>query len=136
MAFLFVENQHVAIAFVMAALGFGVVGAQFSILTRLNDMNIDPVATTPCIWKDAMIRITSGVFAALVTYVVLKSGMVFNFINLDTLSQPTQYYLLTDKHFWIVGVMAILAGFSERFVPSFLSKMEERTSDVVDVRGK
>ena len=62
--------------------------------------------------------------------------MVFNFINLDTLSQPTQYYLLTDKHFWIVGVMAILAGFSERFVPSFLSKMEERTSDVVDVRGK
>jgi hypothetical protein len=27
----------------------------------------------------------------------------------------------------MVGVMAILAGFSERFVPSFLSKMEEKT---------
>lgn len=73
LAFLFVENQHVAIAFVMAALGFGVVGAQFSILTRLNDMNIDPVAKRHVYWKDAMIRITSGVFAALVIYVVLKS---------------------------------------------------------------
>jgi len=123
---LLMRNQDQVISLIMAVLGFGVVGAQFSILVRLDSMNVDPVSKRNVYWKDAFIRIMTGVFSALITYIALKSETVFGFVDMNIINNSPSYTILTDKNFWIMAVMVVIAGFSERFVPSFLGKMEER----------
>ncbi|HRJ53967.1 MAG TPA: hypothetical protein PLE99_14510 [Candidatus Thiothrix moscowensis] len=121
-------NSHIMLA--LASMGFGIIGAQFSILVRLHQMKVDPSAGRIVHWSESVIRVMTGMFAAIILYVALRSGIVFPFI--DTVFEnnhipPTKYlWMFDDKNFWVLAFMSTLAGFSERFVPSFLDKIEDK----------
>lgn len=120
----FREKNNLLLPFM--AMGCGVIGAQFSVLARLNTIQVDAAAGRVVHWGDAAIRIISGVFAALIVYVAIKSEVVFGFISFAEVNDVSKkIYEVTD--FWILAFMSTLAGFSERFVPSFLAKMEVQT---------
>ncbi len=71
--FILTFGENISISVLLAAMGFGVIGAQFSILTRLDNMDIDPSAGRAVYSKDGFIRIMTGMFAAIIAYVALKS---------------------------------------------------------------
>lgn len=141
----FLSHHSISILLLLTSMGFGVVGTQFSILARLNDIAIDPAAGKRVYWKDAIIRIMTGMFAAIILYVALKSQALFGFINLESLDElmknevsDVNYTnaLLREKGFWVIALMSTLAGFSERFVPGFLSKLEERSLNELESHVK
>lgn len=115
-------NAHVLLA--LTSMGFSVIGAQFSVLTRLHDIKVDPSAGRAVHWEEAIIRIMSGMFAGLITYVALKSDIIFSFVDLNIKDTVNIY---DDRYFWVLAFMSTLAGFSERFVPGFLDKIEDTT---------
>jgi len=95
---------------VLMAIVFGVTGAQFSILLRLATLDVDPSAGKVAHYTEAVVRILIGALAGIITFAAVKSGLVFNFLKY--------------ADFWSLALVSILAGVSERFVPSFLRKME------------
>lgn len=148
----FLSHHSISILLLLTSMGFGVVGTQFSILARLNDITVDPAAGKRVYWKDAIIRIMTGMFAAVILYVALKSQALFGFIDLASLDKLMQQEvsnfakegkmrdytneLLRDKGFWVIALMSTLAGFSERFVPGFLGKLEERSLNELESQVK
>ena len=86
----FLSHHSISILLLLTSMGFGVVGTQFSILARLNDITVDPAAGKRVYWKDAIIRIMTGMFAAVILYVALKSQALFGFIDLASLDKLMQ----------------------------------------------
>ncbi|MEN9501236.1 MAG: hypothetical protein RI964_521 [Pseudomonadota bacterium] len=142
LGFGFIFAKDISTALMFAAVGFGVMGSQFSILTRLGGIVIDPASGRRVYWKDSIIRIISGMFAGLITYIAIKSELIFGFIEVNSdfgLNKEVDlcsigvdiHKVLENKYFWIVALMTTLAGFSERFVPSFLEKIEDASAEHV-----
>lgn len=108
---------------IATAIIFGVIGSQFSVLERLGDIEVDPSAGRTVYWVDAVVRILTGAFAAVVSYAALKSDIILGFLNTESVTS------LNNKYFWIVAFISMLSGFSERFVPSLLRKAEEENGN-------
>lgn len=93
---------------------FGVVGAEFSILLRLNNLQVDPGAGRDAHYVEAVIRILMGAFAAIIAVVAVQADIILSFV--DTSSEA--------DNGWLVPTVALLAGVSERIVPGILHKVE------------
>ena len=79
-------------------------------MLRLATLDVDPSAGKVAHYTEAVVRILIGALAGIITFAAVKSGLVFNFLK--------------SADFWSLALVSILAGVSERFVPSFLRKME------------
>ncbi|UOG92592.1 MAG: hypothetical protein L3K52_02375 [Candidatus Thiothrix sulfatifontis] len=110
----------------LLSMGSGIVGAQFSVLTRLYKIKVDPAAGRMVHWGEATIRVMTGVFSAIIVFILLKSGIILNFLNLGDNG------INHGREVWILAFLSMLAGFSERFIPSFLDKIEEKRVNNVD----
>ncbi len=97
---------------------FGAVGAQFSMLLRLNSLNVDPGAGRKGHYGEALTRILLGVFGAVIAVIAVQSDLTFGFIDHSTNSANA------GNHQWWIPTIAIIAGASERIIPSFLHQME------------
>ncbi|SEA21645.1 hypothetical protein SAMN05660964_01138 [Thiothrix caldifontis] len=117
------EILHNELFLIATAIIFGVIGSQFSILERLGSIEVDPSAGRVVYWVDAVVRILTGAFAAVVSYAALKSDIILGFLNTESVTS------LNNKYFWIVAFISMLSGFSERFVPSLLRKAEEENGN-------
>lgn len=95
---------------------FGAVGAQFSVFLRLSTLNVDPGAGQDAHYIEAVVRILLGVFAGVIAVVAVQSNVIFGFIAPDN----------ADNN-WLIPMMALLAGASERFVPGILHNFENST---------
>lgn len=95
------------------AMLFSAIGAQFSILLRLNTMAVDPSAGRRAHYTEGFVRVLMGILSGLIIAVAVKAEIAFGFINSLNEGDP-----------WIVCILCVLAGASERFVPSFLQHME------------
>ncbi len=104
------------------AIVFGSIGAQFSMLLRLSNLDVDPGAGKKAHYGEAIIRILLGVFAGVIAVVAVKADLIFGFIDFKPISAENKLPGGTES--WWVPAIALLAGASERFIPTFLHQME------------
>lgn len=118
----YLSNQwfHIPIA---QAIVFGCIGAQFSMLLRLSNLDVDPGAGKMAHYGEAIIRILLGVFAAVIAVVAVQADLIFGFVNnFNPISETIKPKGGTEV--WWVPAVALLAGASERFIPTFLNQIE------------
>jgi hypothetical protein len=90
---------------------FGGLGAWLSIIQRSRTAGLDVAAGPILHYLEGAFRIIAGCLGALLVAMAIKAGL---FIQADRLS--------------LITVICMIAGVSERLVPSFIEQMESRTS--------
>lgn len=98
---------------VLTLLG-GALGSAFSLLTRLGKIGVDPASGKWAHYTEVAFRITVGMLAAAVIVIAMKANLVLGFATSDS----------SDSHVWMLLILAIAAGSSERMVPSVLRQVE------------
>lgn len=93
---------------------FGAAGAAVSILHRVRSLEIDWRTTLPALTTEAVSRILVGLFFGMFFVMASKANLVLG--------------ALKDIPFGLF-VFAIVAGFSERFVPQLIDQLENRPID-------
>ena len=95
----------------MLGTAFGGLGAWFSIIQRSRTTGLDVAAGPMLHYLEGAFRIMAGSLGALLIAMAIKAGL---FVQADRLS--------------VLMVICMVAGVSERLVPSFIEQMESRTS--------
>jgi uncharacterized membrane protein len=95
----------------MIGTAFGGLGAWLSIIQRSRTAGLDVAAGPMLHYLEGAFRIMAGSLGALLVAMAIKAGL---FIQADRLS--------------VITVICMIAGVSERLVPSFIEQMESRTS--------
>ena len=105
---------------------FGLIGSQFSVLQRVDKLDVAPLAgATPHI-VEAFSRIFMGALAGIIMYVILRAQLFFGFID----HKPTGQGI--PEH-WVTWTLVIVAGASERLIPSFMTTIETQAAgDLVE----
>ena len=88
----------------------GAFGSFFSILTRVGNTPLDPSAGWQLHWLEGFGRILIGVIGAFLAIIAVKVGLCLT--------------ILADKGYTGLLLVAVIAGASERFVPSLIKKIE------------
>lgn len=101
----------------------GAVGAEFSILLRVDGLEVDPGAGRNAHRLEAAVRLLMGSFAAMIAVIAVRGDIALGFIDPGTSSGADT---------WLIAAIALVAGVSERFVPSILQKVETTLLDVRD----
>lgn len=96
--------------------GFGALGGFFSVLTKINRLQVDPEASRGIIAVSASTRILLAVIGAIAIYTFLLSTIGQAVLNAERLQEMAT-----------VCTFAFLAGFSEHFVPGILRNLEQRS---------
>lgn len=92
----------------------GAIGAQFSLLSRLDTLYVDPGAGRDAHDIEAITRMAMGVFAAIVAVAAVRANIA--------LIVPNGTGVPVNG--WLIPMVALVAGASERFVPGVLLKVE------------
>jgi hypothetical protein len=95
---------------------FGSVGAMLSILQRVGQSPLDPNAGARLHYIEGGVRIFVGMLGATLIALAVRLGL----INLEVKSDPDRVIL--------VVFLCIVAGASERLVPSFIQRVEVQAS--------
>ncbi len=102
------------IAFTLPVLPFGAIGAVVSLAQRSGTFAVDPMAGRTLHFIEASFRIIIGAISAFLLALAVKTDFVMSLSN--ELAQPKQVLMLF--------LIAIVAGTSERILPSIISKVE------------
>ncbi len=108
---------------------FGLIGSQFSLLQRVNDLGVAPLSgATPHV-VEAFSRIFVGALAGLIMYVVLRAQIFFGFIDHDPTNGVSEH--------WVTWSLVVVAGASERLIPNFMTTIETQAAgDLVTTDDK
>lgn len=93
----------------------GAAGAWTSVLQRVNQLHL------PNTLDSSAMHIAQGISRILL-------GAVFGFVALAAINANLLLGIAAESP-WAIGVVGYLAGFSERFVPEFLNKLEARIGE-------
>jgi hypothetical protein len=88
----------------------GVVGSLFSTLQRQITINLDLMASRAFVVMQSLIRVISGLLAAIILFLASKSDIALGF------AKDNPYTLL---------LFCVLAGFSERLIPDLFNKLSK-----------
>ncbi len=99
------ENLHLVILGCIA----GSLGSLLSVLQRSSDLHIDPYGTEFYLSLQGVARAALGTLFGAVLIIASKSNLVFGFVNDNKMG---------------LFIFSIIAGFSERFVPEILNRIE------------
>ncbi|MEP5759396.1 MAG: hypothetical protein ABJ327_08885 [Litoreibacter sp.] len=115
------------------AVMMGSVGALFSTISRLQQMEVDPTITHHMHWVYGAQRVLVGALGGMVLYFGIKSGIVSAlFAPLEkatSVTIPAQGPAPGLDSYWL-SFVCMLAGFSERLVPNLLdAKSRELTGE-------
>jgi hypothetical protein len=105
-------NSEIFLSFII-----GGVGALMSIVTRTSNIKINATEGKVAHILDGMSRIVAGCIGGFFMALLVKSGLIFG----GEVYQNNEYYL--------VLAVALLAGASERLVPSLINKLSRETSE-------
>jgi hypothetical protein len=94
----------------------GAIGAQFSLLSRLDTLHVNPGAGRDAHDIEAIMRMAMGVFAAIIAVAAVRADIALGFFVPNATSAPVDG--------WLIPMVALVAGASERFVPAVLLKVE------------
>lgn len=97
---------------VMVGTAFGGLGAWLSIIQRSRTAGLDVAAGPMLHYLEGAFRIMAGSLGALLVAMAIRAGL---FIQVERIS--------------VLIVICMVAGVSERLVPSFIEQMETRTSN-------
>ncbi len=112
--------------YALAILG-GTMGAGFSLLIRIGKISVDPAAGRMSHIGEVVYRLAIGSLAALIIVIGLEADAFAGFLDIssdDGLIRDELYY----RTYWVVLIFSILAGASERLVPSLLQQLADNTS--------
>jgi hypothetical protein len=93
----------------LAILG-GTLGSAFSVLTRAGGMQLDPAAGQELHIYEAIARLLSGAIGGMIVTLAIASGQLIP--------------MLKEANTATIVLLCIVAGVSERFVPSLISRLE------------
>lgn len=108
---------HEAFHILLASL-LGAVGALFSILSRTKKLEVDPAAGELIHRLESGARIAVGSIGALVMALAVKANLLLGFTK------------SLDHSLAALLAICIVAGASERLVPSFIKKVEDSVSAI------
>ena len=94
----------------------GAIGALISISTRSQTIILDSQAGKVLHFSEGMARMLVGLFSGAIVTLSVKSGIFLNGLNVEKGSLSAML------------VICLLAGASERFVPSMIKKIDDSTS--------
>ena len=112
----------------------GFLGASFSMIAGLkNQLAKASIEDLKIMHRNCYIfkRLFIGAGAALIIYFLIQSGLLGHVINADLLPILPVEEILARESYQNISVLIVwsfLAGFSEMFVPSLLSKVENKIS--------
>ena len=92
---------------------FGSLGALVSIIIRSREIEMDAAAGPRMHFLEAAARAIAGMVGALLMALAVKENLILGFIN------------SVEHPFGVLLLLCILAGASERFVPSLIKHVEE-----------
>lgn len=109
----------------------GFMGAAFSMVTGLKDLEQKSFNDLKIVHRTSYLisRAIIGVGASLILYYFVTSGIISG----DLFPQSNSN---GDVDFYKLIVWGFIAGFSEKLIPSLISKTEERINNSVDSGGK
>jgi hypothetical protein len=99
---------------------FGLIGSQFSLLQRVNRLEVAPLAGAKPHVVEAFSRILVGALGGIIMYVVLRAEVFFGFIDHDLSNGVSEH--------WVTWALVIVAGASERLIPDFMTTIETQAA--------
>jgi hypothetical protein len=123
------ESDPVDVKELSIAALFGLIGSQFSLLQRINHLEVAPLAGPMPHVVEAFSRILVGALGGVIMYVILRAQVFFGFIDHNV--TPNDPNGVSEQ--WVTWALVIVAGASERMIPNFMTSIE--TQAVGDVVG-
>ena len=99
---------------------FGLIGSQFSLLQRVNRLEVAPLAGAKPHVIEAFSRILVGALGGIIMYVVLRAELFFGFIDHNLSDRLSEH--------WVTWALVIVAGASERLIPNFMTTIETQAA--------
>lgn len=92
---------------------FGAMGAIFSIILRMGKSNLDSSSGRRIHYLEGVSRIAVGSISGIVSIMAIKSGFI------------VPAFLKAPNSNWSIMLFALIAGISERLIPSIISRFEK-----------
>ena len=111
----------------------GSVGAGFSVLVRIGNLTIDPAAGWRSHYGEVLFRMTIGALAGAIIIIGWQAEVFATFMKADpgsigdVIVRASQASFKSD--FWKLVILALVAGASERLVPSLLQQLSSKSTD-------
>ncbi len=103
---------------------YGALGAFLSIVSRSKDIQLDPTANFWMYCLDSFLKILVGVIGAFFIIVIIKAKII------------TSSIIPKDDSWLVYVALAIVAGSSERLVPSVIQRIEESAFESKPIQNK
>ncbi len=105
----------------LAAIIGGCLGACFSVVLRNKKLTIDNLSSNATIHQQVFIRLGWGIISGLILFFVVKANLLLGIAN---------------SNIYILFTFAVVAGFSERFIPDFLNQLVQEKEAQINAKVK
>lgn len=103
----------------VTSIEYGLLGAYVSIWSRFGKMNMTGLASRRIHYLEAFARMVCGAIFALIAMLLLDTGLVLKGVAIENVQA-------------LYGIVAFIAGFNERFVPSIIETIAKKSEDQND----
>ncbi len=90
---------------------YGTFGSLLSVIIRNDSLNVDPYSSKKYICFQAIFRLITGMLAGFLLGIAIKAEIALSAYK---------------ENLYLIAFASIAAGFTERFIPEFISKTEEK----------
>lgn len=134
------EDDVYSIKYVLLALISGAVGAGFSVLVRIGNLTIDPAAGWRSHYGEVLFRMTIGALAGAILIIGWQAEVFATFMKADSGSTGDLVIRASrasfKADFWKMIILALVAGASERMVPSLLQQLSNNSTNEIPAQAE